>query len=81
MYPAVWNALNKRPDPLDLIISDVINTREKVHTSYLFIQSDHVIVQQQRLVNAIITGQFQKQIVHLKCTLYKECGWQANMRQ
>ncbi|KIM87197.1 hypothetical protein PILCRDRAFT_303481 [Piloderma croceum F 1598] len=43
------NDLYKRPDPLYLIISDVITSRTQAQTTYLHVQCDCMIIQQQAL--------------------------------
>jgi hypothetical protein len=46
--PDLLNAIDKRPDPLDLIVFNVVNgTRGK--TSYLLVQSESMVIEQQRL--------------------------------
>jgi hypothetical protein len=47
--PDLLNAIDERPDPLNLIISNVVDGRTRAHTSYLLVQSNTVIVKQQRL--------------------------------
>jgi hypothetical protein len=47
--PDSSNAIDERPDPLDLIISNVVDGRHGAQTSYLLVQSDSVIVEEQRL--------------------------------
>jgi hypothetical protein len=42
-------AIDKRPNPLDLIIFNVIDRIPRAQISYLLVQSDSVIVEQQRL--------------------------------
>jgi hypothetical protein len=44
------NALDKRPNPIDLIISIVNMGRTRGKISYLFVQSDDVVIQEQQLV-------------------------------
>ena len=43
------NAIDERPDPLDLIMYNVVNSRSRAQMSYLLVQSDSVIVEQQCL--------------------------------
>ena len=43
------NAIDECPDPLDLIIYNVVNSRSRAQTSYLLVQSDSVIIEQQCL--------------------------------
>jgi len=45
--PDSLNAIDKRPYPLDLIISYVVGGRTRAQGSYLLVQSDGVIVEQQ----------------------------------
>jgi hypothetical protein len=47
--PDSLNAIDERPDPLDLIIINVVDSRIRAQTSYLLVQSDGVIVEQQCL--------------------------------
>jgi hypothetical protein len=47
--PDSLNAIDERPYPLDLIISDVVDGRTRAQASYLLVQSDSVIIEQQRL--------------------------------
>lgn len=42
------NAIDERPDPLDLIYN-VVDSRSRAQISYLLVQSDSVIVEQQCL--------------------------------
>ena len=51
------NAIDERPYPLDLIIFDVVDGRTRAQRSYLFIQSDSVIVEQQRLQGERMSAQ------------------------
>jgi hypothetical protein len=44
--------LYKRPDPLDLTISNVINSGLRAQTPYLLVQSDNVVIKQQHLSGA-----------------------------
>jgi hypothetical protein len=46
------NAFDPRPDPLYLIISDIINGRSREQTSYLLVQGDNMIIHQQTLMRA-----------------------------
>jgi hypothetical protein len=43
--------LDKRPNPVDLVIWNVITSRMRAQMSYLHVQSDKVIVQQQHLAS------------------------------
>ena len=43
------NAIDERPDPLDLTIYDELDSRSRAQLSYLLVQSDSVIVEQQCL--------------------------------
>jgi len=43
-----WQPPSERPYPLDLIISDVVNGRTRAQASYLLVQSDSMIIKQQR---------------------------------
>ena len=43
------NVIDERPNPLDLIIYHVVNSRSRAQISYLLVQSDTVIVEQQCL--------------------------------
>ena len=47
--PDSLNAIDERPYPLDLIISNEADCRTKAQISYLLVQSNSVIVEQQRL--------------------------------
>jgi hypothetical protein len=57
--PDSLNAVDERPDPLDLIISNVTDGRTRAQRSYLLVQSDSVIVEQQRLPGAHMSAQKQ----------------------
>ena len=57
--PDSLNAIDERPDPLDLIISHVVDDRTRAQTSYLLVQSDSVIVEQQRLPGEHMSDQKQ----------------------
>jgi hypothetical protein len=43
------NAIDERPYPLELIIFNVVDGRTRAQTSYLLVQSDSVIIEQQCL--------------------------------
>jgi hypothetical protein len=43
------NVIDERPDPLNLIMYNVVNSRSSAQISYLFVQSDSVIIEQQCL--------------------------------
>ena len=47
--PDSLNVIDERPDPLDLIISNVVDGKTRAQISYLLVQSDSMIVEQQRL--------------------------------
>jgi hypothetical protein len=47
--PDSLNAIDERPYPLDLIMSNVVDGGTRAQTSYLFVQSDSVIIEQQHL--------------------------------
>ena len=53
--------LDKRPYPLDLIISYVVGGRTRAQGSYLLVQSDGVIVEQQHLPGEHMSD--QKQVI------------------
>jgi hypothetical protein len=59
--PDSLNAIDERPDPLDLIISDVVDGRTRAQESYLLVQSDSMIIEQQRLPGEHMSD--QKQVV------------------
>jgi hypothetical protein len=42
--PDSLNAIDERPDPLDLITSNVVDGGARAQISYLLVQSDTVIV-------------------------------------
>jgi hypothetical protein len=50
------NAIDERPDPLDLIIYNVVNSRSRAQISYLLVQSDSVIVEQQCLTGEHVSA-------------------------
>ena len=43
------NAIDERPDPLDLIIYSVVDSKSRAQISYLLVQSDSVIIEQRCL--------------------------------
>jgi hypothetical protein len=49
--PVSLNSIDERPYPLDLIIFNVVDSRTRAQTSYLLVQSDSVIIEQQCLAN------------------------------
>jgi hypothetical protein len=53
------NTIDERPDPLDLIISNVVDGRTRAQTSYLLVQSDSVIIEQQCLPGKHMSDQKQ----------------------
>jgi hypothetical protein len=57
--PDSLNAIDERPDPLDLIISDVVDGRTRAQASYLLVQSDSVIIEQQHLPSEHMSAQKQ----------------------
>jgi hypothetical protein len=57
--PDSLNAIYERPDPLDLIIFNVVDSRTRAQTSYLLVQSNNMIVEQQRLQSEQISAQKQ----------------------
>jgi hypothetical protein len=59
--PDSLSAIDERPDPLDLIISDVVDGSTRAQTSYLLVQSDGVIVEQQHLPGEHMSD--QKQVI------------------
>ena len=59
--PDSLNAIDERPHPLDLIISNVVDGRTRAQTSYLLVQSDGVIVEQQHLPGEHMSD--QKQVI------------------
>jgi hypothetical protein len=65
------NAIDERPYPRDLIISNVVDGRTKAQTSYLLVQSDSVIIEQQCLPGEHISDQSNSWIE----LPYNERGW------
>jgi hypothetical protein len=59
--PNSLNAIDERPDPLDLIIINVVDGRTRAQPSYLLVQSDSVIVEQQHLPGVHMSD--QKQVI------------------
>jgi hypothetical protein len=59
--PVSLNSIDERPYPLDLIIFNVVDSRTRAQTSYLLVQSDSVIIEQQCLANENIS--VQKQVI------------------
>ena len=57
--PDSLNAIYERPYPLDLIISDVVDGRTRAQASYLLVQSDSVIIEQQHLQGEHMSAQKQ----------------------
>jgi hypothetical protein len=57
--PDSLNAIDERPDPLDLIISGVVDGRTRAQASYLLVQSDSVIIEQQHLPGEHMSAQKQ----------------------
>ena len=55
------NTINERPYPLDLIIFNVVDGKIRTQTSYLLVQSDSVIVEQQHLPGVHMSD--QKQVI------------------
>jgi len=55
------NVIDERPDPLDLIIFNVVDSRSRAQISYLLVQSNSMIVEQQCLPGEHVS--VEKQVV------------------
>jgi hypothetical protein len=53
---SLLNVIDERPDPLDLIIYNVADSRSRAQISYLLVQSDSVIVDQQCLTGEHVSA-------------------------
>ena len=49
-------AIDERPNPLDLIIFNVVDGKIRAQTSYLLVQSDSVIVEQHCLTGEHVSA-------------------------
>ena len=54
---SLTNKIDERPDPLDLTIYNELDSRSRVQISYLLVQSDSVIVEQQCLTGEHVSAQ------------------------
>ena len=59
--PDSLNAIDARPYPLNLIIFSVVDGKTRAQTSYLLVQSNNVIVEQQHLPGEHMSD--QKQVI------------------